>query len=84
MKNESSGADSDDLARVIAQMLANAAKETFSLNEAAEYLRISPDSVKYYCKRQRELSHANLGGVLVFRKRDLDEFLEKKLKRGFV
>ncbi|MEI6079837.1 MAG: helix-turn-helix domain-containing protein [bacterium] len=65
--------------------VAQAHKTTFSLEEAAEYLHISVESVLYYSKRTRELSYVPLGkGEIVFRKVDLDEFLEKKLKRGFI
>jgi len=60
-------------------------KETFSLEEAANYLHIEMKSVEYYSKRKRELSYVPLGkGELVFRKSDLDEFLEKKLRKGFI
>ena len=59
-------------------------KDTFSVEEAAEYLKTTPESVIYYSKRQKQLSYVNLGGSLVFRRVDLEEFLEKKLKKGFV
>ena len=58
-------------------------QETFSLEEASEYLKIPTESVEYYSKRQKQLSYINLGGRLVFRKVDMDEFLEKKLKKGY-
>ena len=59
-------------------------KETFSLDEASDFLKIPPETVEYYSKRQKQLSHINLGGTLVFRRKDLEEFLEKKAKKGFV
>ena len=59
-------------------------KDTFSVAEAAEYLKTTAESVIYYSKRQKQLSYVNLGGSLVFRRVDLEEFLEKKLKKGFV
>jgi len=59
-------------------------KDTFSLQEAAEYLKTTTESVEYYSKRQKQLSYINLGGNLVFRRKDLEDFLEKKLKKGFV
>ena len=59
-------------------------KDTFSLQEAAEYLKTTTETVEYYSKRQKQLSHVNLGGTLVFRRKDLEDFLEKKLKKGFV
>ncbi len=59
-------------------------KETFSLKEASDFLKVPVETVEYYSKRQKQLSHINLGGTLVFRRRDLEEFLEKKLKKGFV
>jgi len=59
-------------------------KDTFSIEEAAEYLKVTPESVEYYSKRQKQLSYVNLGGNLVFRRKDLEDFLEKKLKKGFV
>lgn len=59
-------------------------KDTFSLQEAAEYLKTTPETVEYYSKRQKQLSHVNLGGTLIFRRKDLEDFLEKKLKKGFV
>jgi excisionase family DNA binding protein len=61
------------------------AQETFSVEEAAEYLKIPVKSVIYYSKRKGELSYIPLGkGVLVFKKSDLDEFLEKKKRIGFI
>lgn len=59
-------------------------KETYSIEEAASYLKTTVETVEYYGKRQKQLSHINLGGTLVFRKKDLDEFLEKKLKKAFI
>lgn len=59
-------------------------KDTFSVEEAAEYLKITTESVEYYSKRQKQLSYVNLGGNLVFRRKDLEDFLEQKLKKGFV
>ena len=53
-------------------------KDTFSLQEAAEYLKTTTETVEYYSKRQKQLSHVNLGGTLVFRRKDLEDFLEKK------
>ena len=73
-----------NVAEYLTGLLTNSAKQTYSITEAAAYLKIPEDSVKYYSHRAKELSHANLGGVLVFRRCDLDEFLEKKLKKGFV
>jgi hypothetical protein len=61
-----------------------AVKETYSLEEAAEYLKIDTKSVEYYSKRIRELTHVNLGGTLVFRKKDLDEFLQRKTILGLI
>lgn len=59
-------------------------KETYSTEEAADFLKTTPETVLYYSKREKQLSHVNLGGTLVFRKKDLEEFLERKLKKGFV
>jgi hypothetical protein len=59
-------------------------KETYSLEEAAEYLKISIESVKYYSKRKGELSYISLSGKLVFRKSDLDKFLDMKVIQGVV
>ena len=60
-----------------------AQKTTFSLEEAAEYLKISVKSVLYYSKRMRELSFVPLGkGILVFLKSDLDDFLTTKRVQG--
>ncbi len=59
-------------------------KETFSIEEAAEYLKTTPETVEYYSKRQKQLSHVNLGGTLIFRRKDLEDFLEKKVKKGFI
>lgn len=59
-------------------------KETYSLEEAALYLKTTVETVEYYSKRKKQLSHVCLSGSLVFRKKDLDEFLEKKLKKAFV
>lgn len=59
-------------------------KETFSLEEAAAYLKTPVETVEYYSKRKKQLGHVNLGGTLVFRKKDLDDFLERKLKKAFI
>lgn len=67
--------------------VAQAQKTTFSLTEAAEYLKIPAKSVLYYSKRARELSYVPIGKGkenITFRKVDLDEFLAKKLVRGII
>ncbi len=58
-------------------------KQTFSLEEAAAFLKTATATVEYYSKREKQLSHVNLGGTLIFRRKDLEEFLERKLKKGF-
>lgn len=79
---------SDDRTLIILQNLGNVIeklnKDTFSIDEAAEYLKIPVESVDYYSRRQKQLSYVNLGGKLVFRRKDLEDFLDKKLKKGFV
>jgi excisionase family DNA binding protein len=72
------------MTEALQRMINEATKQTYSLEEAAAYLKISEESVQYYCRRLRELSHVNLGGNLIFRKQDLDEFLERKMKKGLV
>lgn len=67
----------------LTKLLDGLGKETFSLEEAAAFLKTTPETVEYYSKRQKQLSHVNLGGTLVFRRKDLEEFLERKLKRAF-
>lgn len=59
-------------------------KETYSLEEAADFLKTTPETVEYYSKRQKQLAHVNLGGTLIFRRKDLEEFLERKVKKAFV
>lgn len=69
----------------IEKLKSGMAQETFSIEEAAKYLKIPVTSVLYYSKRKGELSYIPLGkGVLVFKKADLDEFLEKKKRIGFI
>ncbi|MCB9062523.1 MAG: helix-turn-helix domain-containing protein [Halobacteriovoraceae bacterium] len=79
---------SDDRTLIILQNLGNIIeklnKDTFSIEEAAEYLKIPVESVDYYSRRQKQLSYINLGGKLVFRRKDLEDFLDKKVKKGFV
>lgn len=67
----------------LTKLLDGLGKETFSLEEAAAFLKTTPETVEYYSKRQKQLSHVNLGGTLVFRRKDLEEFLERKVKRAF-
>lgn len=67
----------------LTKLLNGLGKETFSLDEAAAFLKTTPETVEYYSKRQKQLSHINLGGTLVFRRKDLEEFLERKLKRAY-
>ena len=55
-----------------------------SVSEVSNYMKISEESVRYYATRKRELSFIRLGKRLIFRKNDVDEFLEKKLQQGFV
>ena len=59
-------------------------KEVFSVEEAAEYLKIPVKSVEYYSKRKGELSYIPLGKNIVFRKSDLDEFLANRVRQGLI
>jgi hypothetical protein len=64
-------------------LISSMAKTTYSLEEAAAYLKIPVSSVEYYAKRKRELSYVLLGkGILVFLKSDLDDFLKNKRIQG--
>lgn len=72
------------LMKRIDQLMKNLEQETFSLSEAAAYLKIPVESVEYYSKRQKQLSYIALSGQLVFKRKHLDEFLERKTKKGFV
>ena len=73
-----------EILRRLTEMIEGLKKDTFSLEEAAEYLKTTKESVEYYSKRQKQLTHINLGGTLVFRRADLEEFLEKKIKKAFI
>lgn len=73
-----------EILRKLGKIIDDLNKQTFSLEEAAAFLKTSTETVEYYSKRQKQLSHVNLGGTLVFRRKDLEEFLEKKVKKGFV
>ena len=76
--------NSVEILRRLGQIIDKMAKDTLSVQEAADYLKTSVETVEYYAKRQKQITHANLGGILVFRKKDLDDFLEKKMKKGYV
>ena len=73
-----------EILRRLGKIIDDLNKQTFSLEEAAAFLKTTTETVEYYSKRQKQLSHVNLGGTLVFRSKDLEEFMEKKLKKGFV
>jgi predicted transcriptional regulator len=73
----------NEILKSLIKLLSDLGKETYSLQEAADFLKTSPETVEYYSKRQKQLGHVNLGGTLVFRKKDLEDFLERKLKRPF-
>ncbi|MDD4974390.1 MAG: helix-turn-helix domain-containing protein [Bacteriovorax sp.] len=73
-----------EILRRLGKIIDDLNKQTFSLEEAAAFLKTTTETVEYYSKRQKQLSHVNLGGTLVFRRKDLEEFMEKKLKKGFV
>ncbi len=73
-----------EVLKKLVKIVENLGKETFSLNEASDFLKTTPETVKYYSQRQKQLAHVNLGGTLIFRRKDLDEFLEKKLKKPYV
>ena len=65
------------------ESVVQAQKTTFTLKEAAAYLKIPEESVLYYSKRLRELSYVLLSkGILVFLKSDLDNFLNSKRIQG--
>lgn len=72
-----------EILRKLGKIIQELNKQTFSLEEAADFLKTTTATVEYYSKREKQLSHVNLGGTLIFRRKDLEEFLEKKLKKGF-
>lgn len=72
-----------EILRKLGKIIQELNKQTFSLEEAADFLKTTPSTVEYYSKREKQLSHVNLGGTLIFRRKDLEEFLERKLKKGF-
>lgn len=72
-----------EILRQLGKVIEDLNKQTFSLEEAATYLKTTPETVEYYSKRQKQLGHINLGGTLIYRRKDLEEFLEKKVKKGF-
>ena len=50
-------------------------KENLSISEAAEYLSLSVSSVERK-KRSGEIKFSKLGGRIVFKKSDLDKYLD--------
>lgn len=53
--------------------------DPLSEDEAATYLRILPESVRYFALRTGELAYCNFGkGRRTYLRKDLDEFLEKR------
>ncbi len=73
-----------EILKKLGKIIESLNKQTFSLSEAAEYLKTTEETVEYYSKRKKQLSHVCLSGCLIFRKKDLDDFLEAKLKKSFV
>ena len=60
------------------EKLIRVSQEAFNIEEAAEYLRTTPRTIRYYAKRARELPYAKVGRQMVFLKKDLDSFLERR------
>lgn len=54
-------------------------QEVFSLEEAAEYLKTEPKTLGLYAKRKK-ISYSIVGKNKVFRRDDLNEFLERNSK----
>lgn len=46
-----------------------------NLKEAACYLHVAPDTLRMW-KRERRISCYKMGSLLMFKKEDLDEFIE--------
>lgn len=51
----------------------------FTREEAAAYLKIEPKSVDYYSKRVKTLPSVSLGEKRLYRKADLDAFMETRV-----
>lgn len=62
--------------------LIRVSQETFNEEEAAQYLKVDKRTIRYYAKRLRQLPYSKVGRKLVFTKRELDRFLERKKVSG--
>ena len=65
-----------DLETVLAKIAANANKKWLTLNEAAEYLRISERNLRGLIK-QNKVPFYKLEGKILFKTSELDNFIEK-------
>ena len=57
-------------------------KEILIIQEAAEYLRISVTTLRRYAY-ERRVTHYKLKGRIIFRKADLEKFLDSKRVETF-
>ena len=65
-----------DLETVLAKIAANANKKWLTLNEAAEYLRISRKQI-YNLKASNKIPFYKLEGKILFKTSELDRIIEK-------
>ncbi len=57
----------------------------FNEREAAFYCRCTVDSIRYHALRSRKLSFCDFNkGNLIFLKQDLDAFLQRSRKQGYL
>ena len=57
-------------------------KEILIIQEAAEYLRVSVTTLRRYAY-ERRVTHYKLKGRIIFRKADLEKFLDSKRVETF-
>lgn len=57
--------------------LSESKKEVFDIEEAAQFLKVAPSTVKNYAKKKKISWHL-VGKEKVFRKQDLIDFLERR------
>lgn len=57
--------------------------EIMKVEEAAEYLRLSPGTLNIYRMNNEGPTYAKLGGAVRYRKIDLDAWVSKNLVKGF-
>ncbi len=54
----------------------------FTVKQAADYLRIKPEGVRYHIYESKLLKGQMIGNTIVFTKEELDQFQATRPKRG--